>query len=172
MDASLLMLIGNLKLQDWASMSTIAASVAVIVTTLFAWRQIRLQSQHTSNDQRRFIRESIAIVNETLHDSEFRNARRVFFNSASNKTYRQLIDADKDYARIILSVYGKIAHMIGRDALDKSVFFDFWESTLDRDMRRLITFIEGERKSASNNLLFVTTDELWKSNAKGNNSVK
>ena len=114
-----------------ADVAAILASVAVIATTLFVRRQMLLQARGQDKDERRFLRESIFVVHDTLQAEQFRNARRNFFGDGCYKQdFDQFTDDDKGRARYILSVYGLLARMLDHDAIDETVLRGYWKSCL------------------------------------------
>ncbi|WP_425049334.1 DUF4760 domain-containing protein [Psychromarinibacter sp. S121] len=143
-----------------ADLTTILASGAVIVTTVFVWRQVALQKQDSDTDIRRFQRESLSVIHETLQDEKFREARAEFFSGPHRKDYGQLEDVEKRRARFILSVYGLMTRMIENGAVDEQLYRDYWRGTLLRDWERMENFISGERLGTGNHRLFVPTEML------------
>lgn len=160
-------------MQDWlttldllADLASILAALAVIGTAGFVFSQTRLQAQAQQKDARRFMRESIFVVHDTLQAEQFRNARRNFFSEGS---YKGAFDAyssdDKGRARYILSVYGLLARMIDHDAIDEDVARGYWKTALYRNWDRLENFVSGDRLRSGNGNLFVATEQMvdrWK----------
>lgn len=149
-----------------AEISTIVASLAVIVTTWIVWRQVSLQAEDTDTDKRRFLRESLSIIHETLQDERFLQARAQFFGGPHEKEYTALSDQEMRRARFILSVYGLMTRMVSNKAVDEVLYRDYWRSTLLRDWDRMENFISGERLAARSHTLFKATQELvarWES---------
>ncbi len=62
--------------------ATIAAALVIIATTHFVWRQTAIQAQSDRKDKRRFPRESISAVHDTLQGEQFRNACSYFLERA------------------------------------------------------------------------------------------
>lgn len=149
-----------------ADAAAICAALAVIATARFVWRQTSLQAQGQNKDERRFLRESIFVVHDTLQGEQFRNARQNFFGSGNcHQDYAAFSDDDKGRARYILSVYGLLARMIDHDAIDEHVARGYWKTALYRDWDRLENFVSGERLRSSNGTLFNTTEQMvarWK----------
>ncbi len=146
-----------------ADLSTIAASLAVIVTTVFVWKQVGLQAQDVDTDARRLQRESLSTIHETLQDEKFRAAREEFFAGPHERPYADLTDTEKRRARFILSVYTLLARMVGNGAIDEALYRDYWRGTLLRDWNRMENFISGERLNSRNHQLFVGTERLTES---------
>ncbi|MEX0287201.1 MAG: DUF4760 domain-containing protein [Paracoccaceae bacterium] len=153
-----------------ADVAQIAAALAVLVTTLFVWRQLRLQARGQDKDERRFLRESIFVVHDTLQAEQFRNARQNFFTSERYKLeYADFDNDDKGRARYILSVYGLLSRMIDHNAIDEAVLRGYWKSALYRDWDRLENFVSGERLRSKNGSLFSATEKMvvrWKAEDK------
>ncbi|MCF2905545.1 DUF4760 domain-containing protein [Octadecabacter sp. CECT 8868] len=149
-----------------ADVATILAALAVIATTFAVWRQMRLQAAGQNKDERRFLRESIFVVHDTLQGEQFRNARQNFFGSGQYKQdFNAYGDDDKGRARYILSVYGLLARMIDHDAIDEAVASGYWKTAMFRDWDRLENFVSGERLRSSNGTLFSATEQMvarWK----------
>jgi len=144
-----------------ADVAAICAALAVIATARLVWRQTRLQAQGNNKDERRFMRESIFVVHDTLQGEQFRNARQNFFGSGNYKQdFAAFSDADKGRARYILSVYGLLARMIDHDAIDEAVARGYWKTALYRDWDRLENFVSGERLSSKNGSLFEATEQM------------
>lgn len=144
-----------------ADVATILAAFAVILTTVAVWRQMRLQAKGVNKDERRFLRESIFVVHDTLQAEQFRNARQNFFGSENYKQdFNDLTKADKGRARFILSVYGLLARMIDHDAIDEDIARGYWKTALYRDWDRLENFVSGERLRSKNGTLFDTTEQM------------
>jgi len=51
-----------------ANVSTIAASLAVLVTTGFVWRQVSMQRENRETDAKRFARETLNAIHDHLQD--------------------------------------------------------------------------------------------------------
>ncbi|MEM1388249.1 MAG: DUF4760 domain-containing protein [Pseudomonadota bacterium] len=143
-----------------AEITTIAASVAVIVTTGFVWRQLSLQAQDVDTDVRRFQRESLSAIHETLQDEAFRSARSEFFAGPHQLAYSALTDQQMRRARFILSVYALMTRMVGSGAVDEALYRDYWGTTLRRDWDRLENFISGERLGTGEHAMFSATETL------------
>ena len=144
-----------------ADLATILAAFAVIITTFAVWRQMKLQAKGVNKDERRFLRESIFVVHDTLQAEQFRNARQNFFGSeAYEKDFAAFINDDKGRARFILSVYGLLARMIDHDAIDEDIARGYWKTALYRDWDRLENFISGERLRSKNGTLFDGTEQM------------
>ncbi len=143
-----------------ADLSTIAAAIAVIVTTVFIWRQLGLQAKDVDTDIRRFQRESLSVIHETMQDEKFRDARGEFFAGPHKKDYAALSDVERRRARFILSVYGLMSRMVGNGAIDEALYRDYWRGTLLRDWDRLENFVSGERLNSGNHHLFTATETL------------
>ena len=146
--------------------ASILAAIAVIATARFVRAQMLLQAKGQHKDERRFLRESIFVVHDTLQAEQFRNARQNFFSSGNYKQdYGALSDDDKGRARYILSVYGLLDRMVVHDAIDEAVLRGYWKSALFRDWDRLENFVSGERLRKSNGRLFEATEQMvarWK----------
>lgn len=145
-------------------MSIDAAALLLSVTSLLvsggtAFWAISIQRKDSINDERRFLRESIIFLNETLLDQALMDARRRFFD-ASSGPYHGMTDDAKDAARFVLSRYGVLGRMIRHEALSRDMFLDYWETTFQKDWRRLKPFVEAERKHKSKPKLFDATEEL------------
>lgn len=149
-----------------ADAAAIMAALAVLATTLFVRRQMLAQVKGADKDERRFLRESIFVVHDTLQGEQFRNARQNFFGSGNcHQDYNQFGDDDKGRARYILSVYGLLARMIDHDAIDEDVARGYWKTAMYRDWDRLENFVSGERLRTSNGTLFNATEQMvarWK----------
>ena len=160
-------------MSDWiprldvvADIAAILAAFAVIATARFVWRQTSLQARGTDKDERRFLRESIFVVHDTLQAEQFRNARQNFFNSGNHcLDYAAYSDDDRGRARYILSVYGLLANMIEHEAIDEDVARRYWRTALYRDWDRLENFVSGERLRTGDGTRFGTTEQMvarWK----------
>lgn len=149
-----------------ADLASILAALAVMVTAAIVLRQTRLQAQTQDKDARRFMRESIFVVHDTLQGEQFRNARQNFFGSGHYKQdFGAYSDDDKGRARYILSVYGLLARMIDHDAIDEAVARGYWKTALYRDWDRLENFVSGDRMRSGNGALFSATERMvarWK----------
>jgi len=144
-----------------ADLATILAAFAVIITTFAVWRQMKLQAKGVNKDERRFLRESIFVVHDTLQAEQFRNARQNFFGSEDyEKDFAAFTNDDKGRARFILSVYGLLARMIDHDAIDEDIARGYWKTALYRDWDRLENFISGERLRSKNGTLFDGTEQM------------
>ncbi|MEP4197926.1 MAG: DUF4760 domain-containing protein [Aliishimia sp.] len=143
-----------------ADLAAIVAALAVIVTTIAVWRQMRLQTRGQDKDERRFLRESIAVIHDTLQAEKFRDARQLFFAGPHQQDHTNLESAEKGAARYILSVYGLMARMIRHGAMDEEIFREYWKSALYRDWDRLENFVSGERLRSKNGALFSATEKL------------
>lgn len=143
-----------------ADLSTIVAALAVIVTTWFVWRQVGLQARDTDTDFKRFQRESLAVIHETLQDERFLAARAQFFAGPHQRAHGDLSDEERRRARFILSVYGLMTRMVANTAIDEVLYRDYWRSTLLRDWDRLENFISGERMATQSHRMFSATEEL------------
>ena len=143
-----------------ANLSAIAASIAVIVTAVFVWRQVAIQRNQDATDTKRFLREALSIIHESMQDEKFRIARTRFFDGCHEKAYEDLSHDEKRGARFILSVYGLMTRMVRTGAIDEPLYREYWQSTLLRDWRRLEKFVEGERQRSRNANLFDATEEL------------
>lgn len=159
--------------QDWltaleliADAAAILAALAVIATARFVWRQTSLQAQSQTKDQRRFLRESICVVHDTLQGEQFRNARQNFFNSGKCEAdYTVYTDDDKGRARYILSVYALLARMIEHHTIDEEVARGYWKTALYRDWDRLENFVSGDRMRTGDGTRFTQTEQMvshWK----------
>jgi len=144
-----------------ADLAAICAAIAVILTAQFVWRQTSLQAQGQNKDERRFMRESIFVVHDTLQGEQFRNARQNFFGSGNYKMeFSHLSDDDKGRARYILIVYGLLASMIEHKAIDEEVARGYWKAALYRDWDRLENFISGDRLRTGAGSLFQATEQM------------
>lgn len=149
-----------------ADVAAILAAFAVIATARFVWRQTSLQAQGTEKDERRFLRESIFVVHDTLQAEQFRNGRQNFFGSGNYQMdYAAYSDDDKGRARYILSVYGLLARMIDHGAIDEDVARGYWKTALYRDWDRLENFVSGDRLRTGDGTRFSATEQMvdrWK----------
>lgn len=143
-----------------ADLGTIAASLAVIVTTVFVWRQLGLQAQDVDTDARRFQRESLSVIHETLQDERFLTARSKFFSGPHQRSHSELSDEEKRGAKFILSVYGLMTRMVASKAIDEALYQQYWGFTLMRDWDRLENFISGERLASQSHGLYRATEDL------------
>lgn len=143
-----------------ADLSAIAASVAVIVTTIFVARQLRLQARNVDNDEKRFLRESLMIVHETLQEPKFLQAREAFFDGPCKLGYNELESRTRRQARFVLSIYALLTRMLRHRAIDEGVYRDYWKNVLIRDWNRMENFISGERLRRNDHRLFGATEEL------------
>jgi hypothetical protein len=123
-------------IEQWASLAGIISTVWLVLTTGFVFWQLRLQRRSVDNDQKRFLRESITIIHDTLQGDDFRSAREKFFQQ-SNNAYQNLTDDEKANARFILSVYGMLSRMVEHQAIDEVLFRNYWKSALVRDWQRI-----------------------------------
>ncbi|MDF0599568.1 DUF4760 domain-containing protein [Psychromarinibacter sp. C21-152] len=146
-----------------ADISTVAAALAVIVTTVFVWRQVGLQRTDVDTEVRRLQRESLATIHEALQDEKFRDARAEFFAGPHQRAYDDLSDVEKRRARFILAVYTLLARMVESGAIDEGLYRDYWRGTLLRDWARLENFVAGERLGTRNHGLFTGTERLAES---------
>lgn len=150
----------TLWLDILADVSTIIAALAVLATTFFVARQVGLQARDVDNDEKRYMRETLTVVHDTLQDPGFRDARQAFFNGPHEKDYTALSDLEKRYARRILSVYGLLWRMVKYRAVDENLLTDYWGSALTRDWERLENFVSGERLRQQNHNLYSQTEEM------------
>ncbi len=162
-----------MSLEFWldisADVAAIFAALAVIVTTAFVWRQMRLQARGQDKDERRFLRESIHVIHETLQATQFREARQQFFSGPHTRDYAELESEQRGLARYILSIYGLLARMVKHGAIDEEILRDYWRTALYRDWDRLENFVSGERLRAKNGNLFAATEQMvarWKTTEK------
>jgi len=158
-------MLSDLPLDTVANITAILASLAVIATTVFVWRQMRLQALGQDTDERRFLRESIHVIHETLQAEQFSTARQSFFAGAHEQDYSDMVSADRAKARYILSIYGLLARMVKHGAIDEVMLREYWETALYRDWDRLENFVSGERLRARNGNLFAATEKTvarWK----------
>lgn len=149
-----------------SDVAAICAAFAVIATARFVWRQTRLQADGQNKDERRFLRESIFVVHDTLQGEQFRNARLNFFGQDSHRQeFAEMDDSDKGRACYILSVYGLLAGLIDHDAIDEDVARGYWKTALYRDWGRLENFVSGERLRTGNGRMFEDSEQMvarWK----------
>lgn len=143
-----------------ADIGTIAASLAVILTTVFIWRQLGLQTRDVDTDEKRYLRETISVIHDTMQDEKFREARGEFFAGPHKRDHGELTDTQRRRARFILSVYGLMARMLDSGAIDEALYRDYWRATLLRDWDRLENFVAGERLRSGNHALFAATEAL------------
>ena len=143
-----------------ADIAAICAAIAVLVTTVFVWRQVALQAAGHEKDERRFLRESIHTIHDTLQAKHFREARSLFFAGPHKSEFADLESKDKGSARYILSIYGLLARMVKHGAVDEAILRDYWESALLRDWDRLENFVSGERLRSKNHGLYVGTEKM------------
>lgn len=148
------------RLDIVADLSAILASVAVLVTTVFVWRQVSLMAADTETDARRFYRETLAAIHDTLQDPVFVEARRAFFDGAHARVYDDLEREEREAARQILSVYGLLSQMVQHGAVDEAVLREYWRSSLLRDWERLENFVSGERLRFGDGTMFATTERM------------
>lgn len=151
-------------LQDWAALATIISTIWFVGTTVFVWNQLRLQRTSADTDKRRFLRETITFIHDTLQNDDFRRARSQFF-AGSASDYAVLDDENKGWARSILATYGLLARMVDHGAVEEALVKDYWRSALARDWERLRDFVEGERRRSRNPALFSAAESLaerWK----------
>jgi hypothetical protein len=149
-------------LQDLAAVATIASgisSVLLLITAVIAVQQLRLQKTGADTERRRFLRETISLVHETLQDLSFREARSSFF-SKDRSGYHLLSDEEKGWARSVLATYGLIGRMVKHDAVEESLVRDYWRSAFLRDWGRLRSFVDQERVASRNSDLFIYAEEL------------
>jgi hypothetical protein len=123
-------------IEQWASLAGIISTVWLVLTTGFVFWQLRLQRRSVDNDQKRFLRESITIIHDTLQGDDFRSAREKFFQQ-SNNAYQNLTDDEKANARFILSVYGMLSRMVEHQAIDEVLFRNYCKSALVRDWQQI-----------------------------------
>jgi hypothetical protein len=147
-------------LEILADLAAIAAAIAVLVTTVFVWRQVALQVASRDKDERRFLRESIRVIHDTLQADQFRDARTAFFAGPHQQDHAALEAAEKGAARYILSVYGLLARMTKHGAIDEAILQDYWNSALLRDWDRLENFVSGERLRSKNHTLYSATEQM------------
>lgn len=149
----------ELGLDIAADLATILAAFAVIITTVAVWLQMKLQAKGVNKDERRFLRESIFVVHDTLQAEQFRNARQNFFGTENYmRSFSDFSSDDKGRARYILSVYGLLARMIDHNAIDEDIARGYWKTALYRDWDRLENFVSGERLRSKNGTLFDSTE--------------
>ncbi len=143
-----------------ADIAAICAALAVLITTVFVWRQVSLQAASREKDERRFLRESIHAIHDTLQGKQFREARNNFFSGPHQADYGALEADDKGSARYILSIYGLLARMVKHRAIDEAILRDYWKSALLRDWDRLENFVSGDRLRSKNHALYVATEQM------------
>ena len=144
----------------FADIAQIAAAIAVLVTAQYVRKQVKLQTRDVENDERRYMRESLTVIHETLQDPDFREARHAFFSGAHRKEYSDLESEERNSARRILSVYGLVGRMEKHRAVEKELLKDYWFTSLIRDWDRLENFVSGERMRAGNGALFKETEQM------------
>lgn len=152
--------------EEFAAISTIVASIAVFSTAIIVWKQVRLQGRSEDKDNKRFLRETIVIIHETLQDDRFRRKRRSFKDCA-DLGYENMDSQQKGYARSILATYGMLARMTDKGAIDEKLLKEYWRDALRRDWKLLEPFVEAERAKSMNNELFEATQKMaerWKTN--------
>ena len=152
-------------LEIFADVATIAAALAVIATTALVWRQMRIQAQGQDKDERRFLRETIATVHDTLQGAQFVQSRKVFFVGPHERGYDDLEADEKGAARYVLSVYALLERMVRHGVVDEKILRDYWKTSLYRDWDRLENFVSGERLRAKNGAMFSATEKMvarWK----------
>lgn len=143
-----------------ADIAQIAAAIAVLATTQYVRKQVKLQTRDVENDERRYMRESLTVIHETLQDPDFRDARHAFFSGPHRKEYSDLESEERNSARRILSVYGLVGRMEKHQAVEKELLKDYWYASLIRDWDRLENFVSGERMRAGNGALFKETEQM------------
>jgi len=143
-----------------ADIAQIAAALAVLATTQYVRKQVKLQARDVENDERRYMRESLTVIHETLQDPDFRDARTAFFSGPHRKEYNDLEGYERNMARRILSVYGLVGRMEKHRAVEKELLKDYWYTSLVRDWDRLENFVSGERMRAGNGALFKETEQM------------
>ncbi|MEM9344102.1 MAG: DUF4760 domain-containing protein [Pseudomonadota bacterium] len=143
-----------------ADISTISASLAVLVTTVFVWRQVSLQRENRDTDAKRFARETLTAIHDHLQDPAFLDDRREFFDGPHKRGYDDMTRRDRESARRILNVYSLLARMIRLDVVDETIVRDYWRSSLLSDWDRLENFVVGERLGRKDSKLFELTERM------------
>ncbi|MEO1794471.1 MAG: DUF4760 domain-containing protein, partial [Pseudomonadota bacterium] len=143
-----------------ADVSTIAAALAVLVTTGFVWRQVALQRENRDTDAKRFARETLHVIHDHLQDTAFLDDRREFFDGAHKLSYEEMTRRDRESARRILNVYSLLARMIRLDIVDEAIVRDYWRASLISDWDRLENFVVGERLRRADGKLHELTERM------------
>jgi len=125
-----------------------------------------MQRRDSNTEQKRFKRETITILHESLQENAFRQARSSFFK-VYQKQYEKLTDEEKSQARLMLSRYGVLGRLVEHQAINLERFLDFWESTFKSDWDRLKSFVEVAREKFQKPKLFQATEKLAKKIAEG-----
>ena len=149
----------GLNLEEWAAVGTIIASLAVIFTVWFVWKQTNILQKNTDYDELRYRRESIIMLNSTLTSEEFRLARDKML-AKQDKSYGKMQDDTKQAFRVVLTTYGMLSRQIDHQALEEAMFKDFWETNFKRDCKKLASFVGAERMNKSNLNLFESFNKL------------
>ena len=143
-----------------ANVSTIAASLAVLVTTGFVWRQVSMQRENRETDAKRFARETLNAIHDHLQDPGFLDDRREFFDGPHKLGYDDMSPRDRESARRILNAYSLLAKMIRLDVVDEDIVRDYWRASLLSDWDRLENFVVGERLRRKDSKLFELTERM------------
>ncbi|APX13558.1 DUF4760 domain-containing protein [Tateyamaria omphalii] len=151
-----------------ASVTTILASLAVCVTALFVWRQMRLQADTFDNDARRLRRESFTFVFEALWDEGFRDARMAMLEALNCGNAIPEDKSDKDGFRNVLNTYEMLGLAVKLDTIDESVWREYWRMPLLRDWERLEPFVQQERDLPGGEGLYTDAERIvlrWRGTA-------
>ena len=152
-------------LEITATLSTIGASIAVVVTAVFVWKQTRLQSRTLTADERRFRRESAQDVFNKLTAPEFRSARKIMLKALNENRVEPTESAELDAFRLVLNTYEMLGVKVRLDAIEPEAWRVYWRKPLIRDWERLTPFITSERGRFDNPSLFEDAEamvKLWK----------
>ncbi|WP_227271121.1 DUF4760 domain-containing protein [Roseobacter weihaiensis] len=143
-----------------ASVTTILASLAVCVTALFVWRQMKLQADTFDNDARRLRRESFTFVFEALWDDGFREARDEMLEALNAGNTLPQDRSDKDNFRNVLNTYEMLGLAVKLDTIDENVWKEYWRTPLLRDWDRLVPFVKEERAATQSERLYIDAERV------------
>ena len=143
-----------------ASVTTILASLAVCVTALFVWRQMKLQADTFENDARRLRRESFTFVFEALWDDGFRGARDEMLETLNAGNALPQERSDKDNFRNVLNTYEMLGLAVKLDTIDETVWKEYWRTPFLRDWDRLVPFVQQERAAPHSDRLYIDAERM------------
>ncbi|MDV7142277.1 DUF4760 domain-containing protein [Tropicimonas sp. TH_r6] len=153
------------NLETWANISTVAASVAVLATAVFVWKQVGLMAGSSTLEQARFRRESAQDAFDVLQNDKFRSNRDKMLTKLNDGIDVPTDKGDIAVFRHVVNVYEMLGLKIRLDAIDEEALRLYWRTTLLRDWERLQSFVEKERAQFKNPKLYEDAEEIvlrWK----------
>jgi|ERR1019366_154727 hypothetical protein len=127
--------------------SSIVASIALIATAIFAWRQIRAFRETER------LRETLEILNHRQTNPHWIESRKVFIELRDSKDGLKKHALEKTNEALIirstLNQYEVIAIGIKSGIIDEAMYRSYYRGTLLRDWAEAVQFVDEERKENS-----------------------